>query len=134
MKALINEENNDLLTIVDDDKAIEIATELSNIYKGNINIFGLDIVFKDDKTLMDKINTLLRKTHMYAEEIYLSDNDTCLCINIEGDWKHTHAAMRYLIEKAFGIKETDEKAYESDEDWYESIHYFDVTSYNGPLE
>lgn len=48
---------------------------------------------------------------------------------IEGDWKHDHAAADALVREKFGNKAwiiSEEDVQESDSDWYTSIHKYGI--------
>lgn len=81
--------------------------------------FGLE----DAPGLYRRIYKIIRDNHINAEVLDTDDSDDYgfATISIDGDWKHDHLRLRYLLEKAFDTviwRET--KHYPSDDDCYEA--------------
>ena len=78
----------------------------------------------------DKIRKWLEDvffTHGIFEDVYLDEKKRLVIEDVEGDWKHTHQYLDYLLEqKGFSLDE--EEVYHSDSeeisDWYTSTHYY----------
>ena len=78
----------------------------------------------------DKIRKWLEDVffaHGIFEDVYLDEKKRLVIEDVEGDWKHTHQYLDYLLEqKGFSLDE--EQVYHSDSeeisDWYTSTHYY----------
>lgn len=68
-----------------------------------------------------KIEKFLSADGIYVEEVYEDDGD--ICISLEGDWKHSHLRMVWLM-GTLGYTQVAEDEEDSDSDWYYSTHYF----------
>jgi len=66
-------------------------------------------------------------SHGIFEDVYLDGKKRLVIEGVEGDWKHTHKYLDYLLEqKGFSLDEEKVSNSNSEEisDWYTSTHYY----------
>ena len=79
-------------------------------------------------TIVDKINDVLEKNNTYAKSVWKDNGLPVVYVNLNGDWKHTHLYVDYLL-KEIGLIKIGEKNVISDgDDWYESTHVYGYIS------
>jgi len=77
----------------------------------------------------DLIIKTLEEKEMYADAVWQDTNLPCIFyITIDGDWKHDHGYIDYLMGE-IGLKKMGEKDVEENgDDWYESTHVYIATA------
>lgn len=81
--------------------------------------FGIE----DAPGLYRRIYNIIRDNHINADILDTDDSDDYgfAKISIDGDWKHDHLRLKYLLEKAFDtVIWRQTKTYPSDSDFYEA--------------
>lgn len=79
---------------------------------------------------VETIIKTLKDNEMYGhEEIWQDGQLPCVFyITIDGDWKHDHGYIDYLM-KGIGLNKVGEKNVEDNgSDWYESTHVYIATA------
>ena len=81
--------------------------------------------FNDD--MVFQVQKLLDDNNIFAEAYHWSTSrhHDCICVDIDGDWKHDHACADWLIaERLGGIKFNEHITEDTGCDWYPSTHYY----------
>lgn len=81
--------------------------------------------------LIKKVQDILDTNNADHEEVWQDPNLPCVFyITIDGDWKHSHGYVDYLM-KISGYGKMGEKNVEEDgDDWYKSTHVYIATARN----
>ena len=75
----------------------------------------------------DIIYKTLREKDADFDEIWYDDDGVAISVNW-GDWKHSHAYLKYLMGELGYIQVEEELTEEDGSDTYSSIHYFKRTN------
>ena len=95
------------------------------------------------KELLNELNKYLKDNdHPNLCDIVLTNGTEYIYCSIEdGDWKHDHAQLQYLVKKFFDehpnwyLKDIIRKNYVGSlGDWYSQDYYFEVAPYEGVIE
>ncbi len=71
-----------------------------------------------------RITQYLAENHVYVD-VYRDRFGFYICIDIDGDWKHDHGYVDYVMRQVFGYELHHEDITEEDgSDWYASTHYY----------
>ncbi len=72
-----------------------------------------------------EINSYLMENGIYADYITNFRNiESVILISIDGDWKHDHGYLDYLMAEKGYKKVGEEVTNEDGSDWYESVHTY----------
>ena len=77
----------------------------------------------------EEIYKKLTDNEQYIDEIWQDANLPCIFyITIDGDWKHEHGYIDYLMGE-IGLRKMGEKDVEENgDDWYKSTHVYIATA------
>ena len=70
------------------------------------------------------INRIFKENNLYYDYFILSNNEMIGIIIENGDWKHDHLRLNYIMSKNNYKLIKEEEIGTSDEDSYSSTHYF----------
>ena len=70
------------------------------------------------------IDRIFKENNLYYDYFILSNNEMIGIIIENGDWKHDHLRLNYIMSKNNYIFIKEEEIGTSDEDSYSSTHYF----------
>ena len=70
------------------------------------------------------INRIFKENNLYYDYFILSNNEMIGIIVEDGDWKHDHLRLNYIISKNNYIFIKENEIGTSDDDSYSSTHYF----------
>lgn len=76
--------------------------------------------------IIKKMAEIFKEENLYPEE-YWQDPDLPIVfyVTIDGDWKHDHGYIDYLMGERLGLKKMGERDVEENgEDWYQSTHVY----------
>lgn len=99
-------------------------------FKGIKEGFGLDSA----PGLYQKVYQIIRDNHINAEITECSDGESngFVDIDVDGDWKHDHARLKYLLNQAFDTVIINVKeSFPSDSDSYRCIYSCYLGNLNG---
>ena len=72
----------------------------------------------------EDINRIFKENNLYYDYFILSNNEMIGIIIENGDWKHDHLRLNYIMSKNNYKLIKEEEIGTSDEDSYSSTHYF----------
>ena len=75
---------------------------------------------------VEQVYTMLKNNHL-SGEVYNHDcSENIIAVHIEwGDWKHSHARLKWLMNELFPCETYKNEVTEEDgSDCYSAIHYF----------
>ena len=70
------------------------------------------------------INRIFKENNLYYDYFILSNNEMIGIIVEDGDWKHDHLRLNYIMSKNNYIFIKENEIGTSDDDSYSSTHYF----------
>ena len=70
------------------------------------------------------INRIFKENNLYYDYFILSNNEMIGIIIEDGDWKHDHLRLNYIMSKNNYIFIKENEIGTSDDDSYSSTHYF----------
>lgn len=72
----------------------------------------------------EDINRIFKENNLYYDYFILSNNEMIGIIIENGDWKHDHLRLNYIMSKNNYIFIKENEIDTSDDDSYSSTHYF----------
>lgn len=72
----------------------------------------------------EDINRIFKENNLYYDYFILSNNEMIGIIIEDGDWKHDHLRLNYIMSKNNYIFIKENEIDTSDDDSYSSTHYF----------
>lgn len=72
----------------------------------------------------EDINRIFKENNLYYDYFILSNNEMIGIIVEDGDWKHDHLRLNYIMSKNNYIFIKENEIGTSDDDSYSSTHYF----------
>lgn len=72
----------------------------------------------------EDINRIFKENNLYYDYFILSNNEMIGIIIEDGDWKHDHLRLNYIMSKNNYIFIKENEIGTSDDDSYSSTHYF----------
>lgn len=75
---------------------------------------------------LKKIDELIREAKLFGSA-YVGDCELrpCVCIEIDGDWKHEHLRLDWLIKENFEVLFNNSTVLDDTGcDWYNAVHRF----------
>ena len=72
----------------------------------------------------EDINRIFKENNLYYDYFILSNNGMIEIIIENGDWKHDHLRLNYIMSKNNYIFIKENEIGTSDDDSYSSTHYF----------
>ena len=72
----------------------------------------------------EDINRIFKENNLYYDYFILSNNEMIGIIIENGDWKHDHLRLNYIMSKNNYIFVKENEIDTSDDDSYSSTHYF----------
>ena len=72
----------------------------------------------------EDINRIFKENNLYYYYFILSNNEMIGIIVEDGDWKHDHLRLNYIMSKNNYIFIKENEIGTSDDDSYSSTHYF----------